>query len=157
MSWWPRSATTASAVRGWTPTAACAASPTASTRSAASCASTAPRARGRSSPRSSPCETRAAAGPLPDPGHRRAPCATPPRREDRRMHTHAHETIAGIPIPDSAVARDATQFVQDTTTQLLYDHSRRVFLWASLQGEQRGLDYDPELLYVGALFHDLGL
>jgi hypothetical protein len=73
------------------------------------------------------------------------------------MHTHAHETIAGIPIPDSAIARDATRFLQDTTTQLLYDHSRRVFLWASLQGEQRGLDYDPELLYVGALFHDMGL
>jgi HD domain-containing protein len=65
--------------------------------------------------------------------------------------------IAGIPIPDSAIARDATQFVQDTSTQLLFDHSRRVFLWASLQGEKLGLDYDPELLYVGALFHDIGL
>lgn len=66
-------------------------------------------------------------------------------------------TIAGIPIPDSTLAREATELVRDTTTQLLYDHSRRVFLWASLQGEERGLDYDPELLYVGALFHDLGL
>jgi hypothetical protein len=66
-------------------------------------------------------------------------------------------TIAGIPIPDSAIARDATQFVQDTSTQLLFDHSRRVFLWASLQGEKLGLDYDPELLYVGAMFHDVGL
>ena len=66
-------------------------------------------------------------------------------------------TIAGIPIPDSTLARDATQFVQDVSTQLLYDHSRRVFLWASLQGEQLGLDYDPELLYVGAMFHDIGL
>jgi hypothetical protein len=73
------------------------------------------------------------------------------------MHSDAHVTIAGIPIPDGALARDATQFVQDTTTQLLFDHSRRVFLWGSLQGERRGLDYDPELLYIGALFHDLGL
>jgi hypothetical protein len=32
-----------------------------------------------------------------------------------------------------------------------------VFLWASLQGEKLGLDYDPELLYVGAMFHDVGL
>jgi hypothetical protein len=38
--------------------------------------------------------------------------------------------IAGINIPDSAIARDATEFVQDVSTQLLYDHSRRVFLWA---------------------------
>jgi hypothetical protein len=66
-------------------------------------------------------------------------------------------SVAGIPIPDSTLAREATQFVQDESTQLLFDHSRRVFLWASLQGEKLGLDYDAELLYVGALFHDLGL
>ena len=66
-------------------------------------------------------------------------------------------TIAGIPIPDSALVREATEFVQDASTQLLFDHSRRVFLWASLQGEKLGLDYDPELLYVGAMFHDVGL
>src|SRR3954471_17164549 len=66
-------------------------------------------------------------------------------------------TVAGIPIPDSALAREATDFVQDVSTQLLFDHSRRVFLWASLQGEKHGLDYDPELLYVGAMFHDVGL
>jgi hypothetical protein len=66
-------------------------------------------------------------------------------------------TIAGIPVPDSSLAREATEFVQDVSTQLLFDHSRRVFLWGSLQGEKLGLDYDPELLYVGAMFHDIGL
>jgi hypothetical protein len=66
-------------------------------------------------------------------------------------------SIAGVSIPDSALAGEATEFVQDVSTQLLYDHSRRVFLWASLQGEKLGLDYDPELLYVGAMFHDIGL
>src|SRR6201989_2554032 len=66
-------------------------------------------------------------------------------------------TIAGVPIPDSALAREATELVRDASTQLLFDHSRRVFLWASLQGDRLGLDYDTELLYVGAMFHDLGL
>jgi HD-GYP domain-containing protein (c-di-GMP phosphodiesterase class II) len=66
-------------------------------------------------------------------------------------------TIAGIPIPDSALAREATEFVRDVSTPLLFDHSRRVFLWGSLQGEKLGLDYDPELTYVGAMFHDIGL
>ena len=66
-------------------------------------------------------------------------------------------TIAGIRIPDSRIAREATELVQDTSTPLLFHHSRRVFLWGSLQGRQLRLDYDPELLYVGALFHDLGL
>jgi HD domain len=66
-------------------------------------------------------------------------------------------TIAGVAIPDSTIARDTTEFVQDTSTPLLFDHSRRVFLWGSLQGRKLGLDYDPELLYVGAMFHDIGL
>src|SRR5258708_6545084 len=66
-------------------------------------------------------------------------------------------TIAGIAIPDSALAREATEFVQDIFTQLLFDRSSRVFLWASLQGDKLGLDYDAELLYVGAMFHDIGL
>ena len=65
--------------------------------------------------------------------------------------------IAGIAIPNSGLAREATEFVRDVSTQLLFDHSRRVFLWASLQAEQLSLDYHAELLYVGAMFHDVGL
>jgi hypothetical protein len=71
--------------------------------------------------------------------------------------TAMRTTIAGIPIPDSTMAREATELVRDISTPLLFDHSRRVFLWASLQGEKLALDYDPELLYVGAMFHDVGL
>ena len=48
-------------------------------------------------------------------------------------------TIAGIPVPDSQIAREATEFVQDIATPLLFDHSRRVFLWASLQGQKGDL------------------
>jgi hypothetical protein len=66
-------------------------------------------------------------------------------------------TIGGIAIPDSSLAQDVTQFVRDTSTQLLYDHSRRVFLWGALVGAERGLRFDAELLYVGAMFHDIGL
>ncbi|MFJ9704911.1 HD domain-containing protein [Streptomyces sp. NPDC101234] len=47
--------------------------------------------------------------------------------------------------------------VRDVATPLVFDHSRRVFLWGSLRGRALGLDFDPELLYVGAMFHDLGL
>jgi HD superfamily phosphodiesterase len=66
-------------------------------------------------------------------------------------------TIAGIGIPDTTIAREATEFVRDVSTPLLFDHSRRVFLWGSLYGEQLLLDYDSELFYVAAMFHDLGL
>jgi hypothetical protein len=67
------------------------------------------------------------------------------------------ERIAGNDIPDSSLAKEATELVRDTAPPLLYDHSRRVFLFGSLQGQRRGLTYDPELLYIGAMFHDLGL
>lgn len=67
------------------------------------------------------------------------------------------ETIASIQIPDSTMANDATQLLRDVATDLVYDHSRRVFLFASMRGQQDGLDYDPELLYVATMFHDLGL
>lgn len=67
------------------------------------------------------------------------------------------EMIAGIEIPDSAMAKAATHLVRDTETDLLYHHSRRVFLWAALTGERRKLKYDRELLYVATMFHDMGL
>lgn len=67
------------------------------------------------------------------------------------------EIFAGIRVPDSAIARAATQLVRDTEDDLLYNHSRRVFFWGALTGERRGLKYDPELLYLGAMFHDMGL
>lgn len=67
------------------------------------------------------------------------------------------ESIAGVRIPDSALAREATELVREAASPLLFDHSRRVYLWGSLRGREQGLDFDPELLYVGAMFHDLGL
>ena len=73
------------------------------------------------------------------------------------MTSTAATTIAGIRIPDSAIAREATELVRNVSTPLLFDHSRRVFLWGSLHGEQLLLDYDAELFYVAAMFHDLGL
>ncbi|MGW0890369.1 HD domain-containing protein [Saccharopolyspora sp. NPDC002578] len=66
-------------------------------------------------------------------------------------------TIAGVEIPDSALAREATELVRDVASPLLYDHSRRVFLWGALRGRDEGVRFDAELLYVGAMFHDLGL
>jgi hypothetical protein len=66
-------------------------------------------------------------------------------------------TAAGVTVPDTKLAREATDLVRAATTDLVYHHSRRVYFWGSLQGRNRGLSYDPELLYLGAMFHDLGL
>ncbi|MGW1341921.1 HD domain-containing protein [Kribbella sp. NPDC002412] len=67
------------------------------------------------------------------------------------------EQIAGVEIPDSVLVKEATELVRDAASPLLFDHSRRVFLFGALRGRQQGLAFDPELLYVGAMFHDLGL
>src|ERR1700759_2336355 len=67
------------------------------------------------------------------------------------------EIIAGIRIPDSKLAREATDLLREHGTPLLYAHSVRVFLFGSLRGRRRGLKDDPELLYVGAVFHVFGL
>jgi hypothetical protein len=67
------------------------------------------------------------------------------------------ETIAGIKIPDSKMAKDLTELIRDKEPDLLYHHSRRVFLFGALTGQRKSLAYDPELLYVGAMFHDIGL
>jgi HD superfamily phosphodiesterase len=59
--------------------------------------------------------------------------------------------------PDTRLAREITEFVRDTETELLFNHSSRVYLFAALTGERRELRFDRELLYAGAMFHDLGL
>ncbi|MFE4450135.1 HD domain-containing protein [Streptomyces sp. NPDC056796] len=64
---------------------------------------------------------------------------------------------AGVLVPDTRLAAEATELVRETTDDLVYHHSRRVFLFGALQGRRRDLSFDPELLYIGAMFHDLGL
>ncbi|WP_240630576.1 HD domain-containing protein [Mycolicibacterium sp. GF69] len=73
------------------------------------------------------------------------------------MSTDWIQSIADITIPDSALAREATAFIRDAESDLLFDHSRRVFLFGALQGRRLGLQPDLELLYIAAMFHDLGL
>ena len=60
-------------------------------------------------------------------------------------------------IPDSALSHAITAFVRDTETELLFNHSSRVYQFGALAGLHRGLNFDRELLYAGAMFHDVGL
>jgi len=67
------------------------------------------------------------------------------------------DAVAGITIPDTALVRDITDYIREQESDLLFHHSRRVFLFGALMGSRRGVDVDLELLYAGAMFHDLGL
>src|SRR6202045_2108788 len=71
--------------------------------------------------------------------------------------TTAATSISGVMLPDSKLAREATELVRDTESPLLFNHSTRVYYFGSLAGKRRGLKFDPELLYIGAMFHDMGL
>lgn len=73
------------------------------------------------------------------------------------MSTTSAETIADIVVPDTELVRDVTAFIRDAEDDLLFHHSRRVFLFGALQGRRLGLEPDLELLYAGAMFHDIGL
>lgn len=73
------------------------------------------------------------------------------------MTAASTQSIAGIAIPDTPLVREITEYIRDTEDELLFNHSRRVFLFGALQGQRRGLQPDLELLYAGAMFHDIGL
>src|SRR5260221_12513215 len=65
--------------------------------------------------------------------------------------------IWGISVPDSKLANEITEFIRDTESSLLFNHSSRVYYFGALAGQRRGLKFDTELLYAGAMFHDIGL
>ncbi len=57
----------------------------------------------------------------------------------------------------SVAGLEMAEFVRDTESPLLFHHSSRVYYWGALTGKRWGLRFDPELLYAGAMFHDMGL
>jgi hypothetical protein len=67
------------------------------------------------------------------------------------------DPITDVSVPDSKLARAVTEFVRETETPLLFHHSSRVYYFGALAGKKRGLKFDRELLYAGAMFHDVGL
>ena len=65
--------------------------------------------------------------------------------------------LGELSIPDSELALKATQIVAEVSPQFLYHHCMRTFLFANLIGQRQEMKYDRELLYLGAIMHDLGL
>ncbi|MHC1479140.1 HD domain-containing protein [Frateuria aurantia] len=65
--------------------------------------------------------------------------------------------IDSVRIPDSQLAREITEYIRDTESELLFNHSSRVYYFGALAGEKKGLKPGLELLYAGAMFHDIGL
>lgn len=73
------------------------------------------------------------------------------------MAVNRFKTVAGITIPDSTIAHQATELLLEHGTEFIYNHSLRVFIFSSLNAKRKNLEHDSELLYVASVFHDLGL
>jgi hypothetical protein len=67
------------------------------------------------------------------------------------------KSVAGIQIPDSMIATQATELLLEHGTEFIYNHSLRAFVFASLRGKQKEIHHEAELLYISSVFHDLGL
>lgn len=62
-----------------------------------------------------------------------------------------------IRLPDSSIAQNALQLAESVEPRALYLHSLRTYFWASILGKREKQAFDPELLFVMAMLHDVGL
>ena len=66
-------------------------------------------------------------------------------------------TGLGMPVPDSALARQARELIDDVAKPFLVNHSIRSYAWAVELARHDELQFDPEILYVSAMLHDIGM
>lgn len=66
-------------------------------------------------------------------------------------------TVAGVRIPDSRLAREASALVAELSPDYLDGHCRRSHVFAALLGRALAIPSDEELLYLCTVLHDLGL
>ena len=72
-------------------------------------------------------------------------------------NTHLPREIAGVRLPDSALALKAVDLVFRVSPPVVRTHVVRTFVFGSLVGKAQGSRYDDELFFLGAVLHDLGL
>lgn len=65
--------------------------------------------------------------------------------------------LPDLPTPGSATATAALEVATGYLSPALLNHSLRAYVWAAARGTADGIAFDPELLYVAALFHDIAL
>jgi hypothetical protein len=62
-----------------------------------------------------------------------------------------------MPVPDSALAARARELIDDVAEPFLVNHSVRAYAFAVELARHDDLRFDPEVLYVSAVLHDIGL
>ena len=67
------------------------------------------------------------------------------------------QRLADIHVPTTLVAELAAEAAVAWCSRALMEHNHRAYLWAAARGTDMGIAFDEELLYVAAMFHDIGL
>ncbi|MFD3440665.1 HD domain-containing protein [Streptomyces sp. NPDC058685] len=62
-----------------------------------------------------------------------------------------------LPMPDSLTSAAALEVATSHHSPALLNHSLRAYVWAAARGAAEDIPFDRELLYIAALFHDIGL
>ena len=65
--------------------------------------------------------------------------------------------IAGVRIPDSALAKKAVDLALQVSPPVVWTHVVRTFVFGALVGQSRKMRYDEELFFLASVLHDLGL
>ena len=73
------------------------------------------------------------------------------------MVTDRTRVLAGISVPDSPLISDALEFAQKLSEPFLFNHAVRSWLFAAKIGQRKAIDFDPEVVAVGTILHDIGL
>ncbi|MFJ6080055.1 HD domain-containing protein [Streptomyces sp. NPDC092369] len=65
--------------------------------------------------------------------------------------------VAGVRAPSGRAAEAALGVCAEYADQQLHHHSLRSYFFGAAWAQERGLDFDRELLFVSAMLHDLAL
>src|SRR5262245_27752632 len=65
--------------------------------------------------------------------------------------------VAGVRAPSGRAVEAARTVCAEYADEALYHHSMRAYFFGAAWAQDRGLDFDGELVFVSAMLHDLGL
>ncbi|TPJ73687.1 hypothetical protein FJ434_29285 [Mesorhizobium sp. B2-5-13] len=73
------------------------------------------------------------------------------------MNSANSRELAGISVPDTPLVQRALDYARAECEPYLFNHVIRSWMFAERMGQLRNIDYDAEVVAVGALLHDLTL
>jgi hypothetical protein len=74
-----------------------------------------------------------------------------------RIDLEGHSMISDIKAPDSAIVRQAEELTRDVSSDVIFNHVMRCYWFSELFAQAEGAKVDSELMFLSAVFHDLGL